>query len=399
VGLAAAAVGLVVLAWRLRTRALYLVGLVATLVLSFFAHRFLVFVAPLAAICIACCVIYTARRMPRRPAGKRYWVAVPTALALAVVGLPVNTILDTQYFGPSLNAIHAQVMERTRQDTPRDAIVWTDWSLGYPTQYFAQRRTLGDGSYHPGHLLYAQYAGMMLEDWRTAANWIQFYCAHGRDGLEQAKAVLDEDWQRAMEKLKRVLGAGPEGARSLLAGSGLERGDVEELVQFFFPETPPIYVLFIFDHSNLNRIAFAVGNWDFARRQAHPLIYLPVVSIEQVGKNVFRGVAENQEVVVDVGKGLATSMGKTIPLNNFYYVNKQDQPSKLHYKKHQSDVSFEITPKGDRGVVMQDQAAHAVLHKLFVRSAADLRYFEPVFNNPMAYQLWKVTPETAERSD
>lgn len=71
------------------------------------------------------------------------WLTLPTARV--IVALTPTAVLEQA---------HAQALKRLGEEAPKDAMVWTWWDWGYPTQYYARLRSYADGGQHYGYRIY-----------------------------------------------------------------------------------------------------------------------------------------------------------------------------------------------------------------------------------------------------
>lgn len=134
-----AAAGLLIAVW-----------LLAALLVSFRAVRFILLLAPplgiatgVAAGRLHAWLVAEARDRLGDSAWPR-WLATAAVLALAVLPLRVAHATAAAYL-PALDGAWAGVLARVREVTPPDAIVSAWWDYGYWTKHLAERRVSADG--------------------------------------------------------------------------------------------------------------------------------------------------------------------------------------------------------------------------------------------------------------
>jgi hypothetical protein len=381
-----AALGLGLLAWRHRAQSLFLLFPLLVSLLALEAVRFVLFLAPLVGLGVAAAVLEL-WRLPRGGALAR----VAALLLLASVVWPVATRLDRDNFlAPRRFPFQVAAMTAIGERTPPDAVIWTDWAHGYPLQYYAGRGTLGDGSYHSDRLMYLLSVPLAVRDFRTAANWIGFFVAHGTPGLTRARDRLDASWSETTEALKRIFGAGPERAAPILAEFGVvEPAELEQWLIFLFPpERRPAYV-FVELHK-IKTPWFYYGTWDFESLSGSAFAHVPFVGLE-----VASGRVRSDEIDIDLASGEARYDGRLFWLARFEPKGARKSEGTLALRDYgRSGYAFLIDEAAGFGILIDDESAQSVGHHLFVNASVDLRYFRPVLSRYPLYQLWEVRSDS-----
>ena len=386
-GGAVAALGLGLLAWRHRAQSLFLLFPLLVSLLAVEAVRFSLFLAPLVGLGVAAAVLEL-WRLPQAGALGR----VAALLLLASVVGPVATRLDRDNsLMPPRFPFQLAAMSAMGEQTPPEAVIWTDWAHGYPLQYYAGRGTLGDGSYHSNQLMYVLSVPLAVSDYRTAANWIGFFVAHGMPGLTRAHQRLGASWSETTEALKRIFGAGPEAAAPILAELGVvEPADLEQWRTFLFPpERRPAYVFL--DLHKIKTPWFSYGTWDFESLSGTAFAYVPFIGLE-----VGAGRVRSDEIDIDLASGEAHWDGRLFPLARFEPKGVARSEGKLALRDYgRSGYTFLIDEEAGFGVLIDDASAQSVGHHLFVAESVDPRYFRPVLSGYPLYQLWEVRSDSA----
>ncbi len=197
----------------------------------------------------------------------RRW-AVQIALSF-VVAWPLWTAASSFRPAPILPRIYAQTFLDLRKAAPEEAQLWQWWDYGYAGQYYAQRRTFGDGAKHDGKYLYP-LAKVHSTHWPL-----------------QARQMIKMTAATQMEQFDEMVSNGtythPGGERPFYPGDPVQRlremgpqkaqAFIESLktTEKAWPEGLPPQV-FVVSWENL-RLAYWIsfyGNWDLATGQASP---------------------------------------------------------------------------------------------------------------------------------
>jgi dolichyl-diphosphooligosaccharide--protein glycosyltransferase len=370
--------GLGLLAWRRRAELLFLSFPIFVSLLSFQAVRFLMFMAPLVGLGVASAVVESWRRL-RPPALGR---AVAAGMLLLASWPFVSHWQRDNVIEPRRFPFQVEAMKAMAEKTPADAVIWTDWGHGYPLQYYGERGTLSDGGHRSNRLLYLLSVPLASRDFRTAANWIAFFTAHGPRALTRARGPLGEDWSSVTRNLLRLLGAGPRGARSLLEELGMRGDEADDWVAFLFPrKRRPVYVFL--DADKIRTPWFFYGTWDFDKGTGTQFAHTPFFRLEREGS-----VVRNEEIVIDLEKGSARYGRHAMPLSRLI-------TSEGEHSYRRGGLSFRFDPVAGFGLLYDDNVGASVGHKLYVGTDVDPRYFERVISRYPLYRVWKVRSDVA----
>lgn len=273
--------------------------------------------------------------------------------------------------------------------TPPDSVIWAWWDHGYAITYLARRATINDGSIHSGERTLYNALPMQVDNQRMSANFMHFYVNSGMQGIRLVKEAMDWDRGEAMALLEKILAAGPEEARQLIAAAELKDmdgfEDVDDWLRFFFPGvTRPVY--FFLDNL-LTRTAYWwywFATWDFdSQTGTHPLY------------RVYYGVSRNDTIitgqdglVVDMENGVLHTDGRQIMLSEIVIRTRTGTLSKSF--ETESPVRFDLYEPAGMGVLLDNDIARSVFHRLFVLHLPEEDYFKPVELRLPFYQLWEV---------
>ncbi|MBN2106467.1 MAG: glycosyltransferase family 39 protein [Deltaproteobacteria bacterium] len=290
---------------------------------------------------------------------------------------------------PKLTSATVAGMDAALHKTPKDAVVWAWWDNGYALTYFARRATINDGSIHSGERTYFNALPLAFTNFRLSANFMQFYVARGTSGINQFHKATGRDKNTSMEEIKKILAAGPDDARAIIDELKLKPTPyyktTDDWLLFFYPsEQRPVY---LFLDLLLTRIAYWwywFGTWDFDKKDGvHPYYQL------------FTGL-EMQDTEISGSKGLNINMltgaikaeGKSFQLSQLGIQTNKEFSEKEY--STQSNYCFDYIQPARLGVLMDENIAQTVFHKLYIRRKFDRNYFKPVQVSGMIFQLWEV---------
>ena len=207
-----ASAGVVLLVYRRFKSSLFLGSYMLLSFLAFtYANRFIIFLVPMLGIGAGYLLgeLWKVRRkfMP-------LFAICPALLLYFAVPLYIDNVAKPQY--PKLTAATVEGMDTAMQQTPGNAVIWAWWDNGYALTYFARRATMNDGSIHSGERTYCNALPLAFSDFRLAANFMHFYVIHGMEGINRFCSALKMSRNEAMEVLKALLAAGPDGALPIL---------------------------------------------------------------------------------------------------------------------------------------------------------------------------------------
>ncbi|MCZ7597640.1 MAG: hypothetical protein M5U09_07765 [Gammaproteobacteria bacterium] len=194
--------------------------------------------------------------------------------------------------------------------TPANALVWADWSHGYPIQYYARRGTFADGASHSGRQVYVISYAMSVASPRVAANWIRFFAYHGIGELDRLEELFGRDWDATVTALEEIFGSRTGRGIGAARRPPLLRGRRAAPLAgvFLSPEPRPIY-LFL-DYDKIRTPWLTWGAWNFASRTGPEFVHEPVLDV--VRKDGVIGNDNNFNV--DVATGVARYNSATFPL-------------------------------------------------------------------------------------
>ncbi len=390
-GFVLACCGLLVFAWLTRGYIFYLTPLIIVSILSLWGQRFLIFTAPLfglgvGALCfLICCLIK-----------KPVWKTVVLFLLLLLASWSaVNIVGLSDKRVPRRLPVLFEAMKEIAEKTEEDAVIWASWGHGHPLLYYGQRGVVADGIFHNAELQYVLSFPLACDDFRLAANWISFYVAHGAQGLRKANKLFgahEQDWVKGMKALQGFLTVGVHGSRKIFRSQyHLAPGEIEENLQWLFPETQrPVY-LFL-DYLLLNQAWFTLGRWDLASRSGPgKMVFVPLRRVADNEEGKIEGISEIGKVSIDVNSGQLQTGGRTVSLG-VLKIHDGKKVNATSYTSH-SKLLAEVFLPGRIGVLADQQTANTILVKLYYEYTYNRRFFSPIDVGRPHYGIWKVSGE------
>jgi len=382
-----AAAGFLLLLWRRRAHALFLLPLVIISFLAFTtANRFILFMVPLVALGTGYAAACICRLLQRaRPLNTVICVVIAALLA---VPLYLHNAKSTRL--PKEHGFMVKAMHMIREKTPEDAVIWAWWDHGYALTYYSRRATINDGSIHGGELTVYNAIPYAATSCRLAANFMQFYVSRGMQGFYRINRQFGGKGGRGLQFIKDILAAGPESARAMIEQADLqpvrECATTDDWLEFFFPETTrPIYLVC---DNLLSRTAhwwYWFGTWDTgAKKGTHPRF--KACSRISFNKKTIRAAGN---ISIDRATGIAGQNTGRYPLSRIELHSRNGSRTLNNYGR--AGLRFEFNRQYRNGAIMDADIAESVFSRLFIREQPDPAYFMPVINSPPYFQLWKVT--------
>jgi dolichyl-diphosphooligosaccharide--protein glycosyltransferase len=371
------AAGLGLMFWRRRREAaplglLFLLGCFSFV----YARRFLIFFNPFIAIGLG----YAVQRLWDQ---RRRWPLMALAaplLAVLACGLTVKNNLGKVYWPKEIPPIAAGI-GRLAELSPPDAVAWAWWDHGYPVVYLGRRATINDGGVHSGLRTVCNAIPLAAAGERYAAAFMHFYVARGPRGLAELFKAAGGP-ARGMALLESVLGAGPDDAEPLIAGSGL--APAGQWREFFFPrQTRPIYLLLDLRLARTTYWWYWFGTWNVESRSGRHAKFTLLRGLRLEDGHIL-----GPQVDIDPEQGRARYRGKSYRLGQCLITGHGG----VRRVVDQRDGGLSFVFRQDEGVgaLMEPAFAGTVFNTLFMRSDANSRYFTRVAERYPYYQIWKV---------
>ncbi len=377
-------IGIAGLGWMLyrqKRKAAALVLLFALGCLSFiFARRFLIFLNPLIALGLG----FVTQQVWDMSRKQPYLRQAAPALAAVLCYFPVHNSLGKIYWPKEIPPL-IEGMERLSRETAHDAVIWAWWDHGHPMRYWSQRATINDGNLHSGRLTVCNAIPLASQNQKLAANFINFYCHRGLQGLEKLFDTVGSP-DSGMKLLEQLLRAGPKRVDPLLAEAGLL--PIDQWRHFFFP--PQKRELCLYLDLRLARTTYWwhwFGTWNVGMQDGRHAQFKFIRNSHQKD-----GQVTGPDFQADLAKGRLTYKQKTYPLSRSYVLDGGDRT--LTGYGTTAGLVFAFQKQTHIGAFMEQTFADTVFNQLFIMADADPTYFSLMAQNYPYYQIWKVTPDT-----
>lgn len=374
---------------------LYLLPLAAVSILAFQGQRFIIFTAPLLGLGLGTLLLLLFNCCRDRRLG-----TLAVLAALLVAGWQL--LPAAQKYNSREPVLAPELFEgfyEAASLTPADAVIWSSWGNGHPLVYYSQRKTLGDGMYHPSKLLYYQNFPMATANFRLAANWMRFCLVNGERGLTRANELFAgsaNGWEKGMRTLRRLLGAGVAESRTILAAEfAADPRELEKTLAFLFPlESPPIFWFLDYKHF-LAQTWYGLGAWDFGSRSEprNMKIALSDFSLDG-GETRVTGGSREGPVVFDLRTGVGSVGGVGMGLGAIKMDNGVE-PRSFEYPQRRYGPVLYLTRHrgGGLGVLLDKNMAAAVFTRMLLEKDRSQNYIVPVRDRTPFYMLCRINGE------
>lgn len=191
--------------------------------------------------------------------------------AALLTALPLMNVAADLRPGPIIPKVYARTFMDLARSTPKDAQLWQWWDYGYAAQYYAQRRSFGDGGAHSGPYLFPLAKVHVTDSSAKAAGLMNFIAAHQK---KQRLECMDNGTKPGnpgasvlyypTSPIKPLEDMGPEKARSFLDSLG-DNAKVD------LPVVPnPQYLVLSWENMRLSYWISFYGTWDLVTGKSFP---------------------------------------------------------------------------------------------------------------------------------
>jgi len=382
-----ATAGFLLLLWRKRAHAVFLLPFIIMTILAITtANRFILFMIPPVALGTgyAAAAIWLALRKVQ-PLNSLAIILIAVLLSVPLLSLNASNTRQPKEPGFMVKGMYG-----IREKTPEDAVIWAWWDHGYALTYYARRATINDGSIHGGELTVLNAIPYTTNNFRLAANFMQFYITRGMTGMHRINRQFENNPDQGMQFIQTVLKAGPEAAREIIDEAKLKPDDehttTDTWLRFFFPARKrPVYLVC---DNLLNRTAhwwYWFGTWKSSKKDGiHPR-FKAYSRVSSVKKNIIRG---SSNLSIDRTSGMSIRSNGRTPLSRIVLYTPKGSRVLNNYRR--PGLQFEFNSRFRNGAIMDADIAESVFSRLFIRVKPDITYFKPVINSPPYFQLWEV---------
>lgn len=410
--------GLIILIYKKRSLSFYLLPLLSIGSLGvFFAERFLIFLTPVLAIGFGYFISEALSVIKYK--------TFPVILYSLFLGF--LTIVTTFFTDRGQHTFFSgqiiKGMLEIKNVTPKNAVIWSWWDEGHPLIYWSERATISDGWMHGGLLTYCTALPLATNDYRFAANFIQFYVTRGEKGINSFIQAVGKDFETGINQLKIILANGPEMVDSYLQTEKLNVSLLEKnglsAKEYFFPtDAPPVFVFLDTRLLSIQRWIHWYGNWNTKIQSG--ISTLPTIILDGVTFDK-DGFPNNQDYFFNKQNGTFSLNGtfekpakitkvsiiRTLNTKTITYGVSSDPSNAYSFTpniqwvikndKLFSDIgkySADFIPEKKQIILRDVQTSDALINNLYFRKNNPYGgYFHPIDITSNNYQIWKVSPE------
>lgn len=266
---------------------------------------------------------------------------------------------------PKVDAELVKDMEWLKENTPKNAVIWSWWDYGYAFQLYARRSVFHDGGSQTSPKTYFIARSFTTSDPKEAWYITSFLSNYGLTGL----AKIIKEGLSAEKVVERV-----------------KRGNYAKAI------TAPIYWVFTGDLIPKFGWIHYFGSYDFKKKEGtFGRILLPVCKFK--APNLIE-CPELDNANIDLNNGIINVRNTSIPIKEFYYYDSKELQKKSFYnqgyvvelvksKKYNQIGLFIIIPPADT----------TLFNEMFILRKYDNRYFELVYDNFPSMVVYRVKPE------
>jgi hypothetical protein len=221
------------------------VWLLASLVLSHFGHRFLLFLAaPLVlSLCASLDIIYARllahARMRRHTQAYRLGLGV---VFVALTAMPLSRAY-TMHHHASINDTWEDMLVHIRQATPADSIINAYWWEGDWIMTLGRRATVEDPHWQSHAVPYWFSRALFARTEEEARGILRMIDLAGNKAFEELNSAMGNDKLKALELLNRLVAGKKEDGQALLARYVPDQGRRNKIISFLYATPRPAYLM------------------------------------------------------------------------------------------------------------------------------------------------------------
>jgi hypothetical protein len=396
-----ALLGFVYLFWTHPKKMIFLAPLALLAVLPFFmGRRFIIYLVPICALGLGFLLqLMWDQRKSINPKSIKWVGGIPFAALGLIVYLNVVSTFKYVYW-PVEKAEYISFVSDIAQKTPRDAIVWSWWDHGYTMLYWGQRSTIIDGGNPTGHLLMVTSIPYASSNYRMAANFMNFYVAHGIDGMNRIYSFFPGSKQQSLTFAKKLWMSGPKSSKKLLLENNEQhqmKATHKEILEFLFPANKrPIYLAIDPLLTEVSYWWYWLGTWNFNTLNGHHPVYKGFSQIRNDATNgeILKGSSDFR---FSMKKGRLDYQFNGRQLYKFFpHISiVQSNVSKRVLFPNTNSMSIDVLLDTGYANITDREISNSVFQKLLMHRDSPLPYFQPVIQKGL-HQLWKVEADNAE---
>ena len=307
---------------------------------------------------------------------------------------PAYQMLIKRVVWPSMPPSLVKGLDEVQEVTPPESIIWSEWTLGYPIHYWAERSTFGDGSLHRGERTVYINLPLYTTDHQLAANFTRFIAAHGMQGPKTVYTLFDHDDEKGFAFLKAVLSRGE--IESVLDDYPLSRTDLTEALPngdikaFFFPElSRPVY-LFL-SARNLFAIHYQriFGNWTagLPRRPVLDYLYIDGKDAKPMLEDLDLLKTDEKVVSLSLAALTETEAGHKVLDRIFERLPSAEFGQRVY--RNLEDYQLDIAIDKRYGALTSQSLAQSVFHQMYFYHKTEMANAEEILAT-QEYSLWQI---------
>lgn len=384
--------GLITLAIKQPKKILFLLApCILTITTLIYSQRFIIFAVPIISLGLGYCISLVWQLKTKHPKA----IALTPLLVLIIAGINLQADMAKTFWQFNPSGV-TRGMAFIAQRLPANAIVFGRWDIGYPLQYWAERPTVADGACHGGELSVYNAIPPAAQSDRLAANFINFFVQHGKQGFTTVYQAVNNDKDRGLKLLKKIFTAGPDKSYNIIEKEKLhnhfDHKTTQAWIHFFFPKSKrPIYWFLDYDMTNTTYWWFWLGTWKIRQGNGvHPR-FRPFLHV----RNDSNLVSNGNDVYGNLTDGVITTSTRKVDIQQAEIIFGYDKSHKIEYPvtPKNKDNYFSLFKPGQLGA-LQGRAIHdSVFSRLFIRQEKS-PYFIPVRLHTPAYQIYLIRPDT-----
>lgn len=390
---------------------LFIVGLFSLV----FAKRFGIFFTPVLALSFG----FFISRISLTLNYSKSFIFIPF-LALSYIGWQSHDNEYTQ--SPQFTTSTISGMKRLASLTPSNSVIWCNWDAGHPLIYWSDRATIHDGMVHSGQRSVYGNWPLASNNYRFAANFMQFYISHGITGINTFVNSLEETKAEGLAHLKTLLEKGPTESANYLTNLSWKKDTLyknpQQWLGFLFPHTEvPIYLFLNETLISNQKWIYWYGTWDISTHKGNSVlpsfkvekiafdddghIMMPIIALNyKTGSLTITGILD-QPVFLE--KIITTDKAKSVEIDLFndklqgqikpiysqiVYDSLREEPY-LHAKSGRYVLDINTSQK--KIILMDEKRSKMLINRLYLRKDDyDHKYFQAIDTDSPEYQIWLV---------
>ena len=356
-----------------------------------FSQRFIIFAAPIISLGFGYYVSLLWQFKNENPKT----VVLAPLLVLVLAAINFQTDIAKNFWTFNVGSV-VTGMNFIEQNTPKNAIVFARWSVGYPCQYWTHRPTVADGAFHGGERSVYNAIPPAVKSDKLAANFINFLVRRGMAGFATVYKAVNNDKDKGLKLIKTVLKAGPAESYAILKKAQLRPNQTLQTIhawqQFFFPKVKqPIYWFFDYEMAETTYWWFWLGTWDIARADGRHPRFRSFLNVRSNDKYLGNG----KDISGSLVDGTITTSVRSVKIQAAEMIYDYGKTHTIKYPvtSENQGIFFSLFIPG-QFAALQDSTIHdSVFSRLFIRHQ-ESAYFIPVKLQTPAYQIYQVKPES-----